>query len=42
MSSRYPIIGVAKISGVYPIIEIIPTAVPVSYKGILPSLNTAK
>ena len=42
LSKRYPIPGPAKISGVYPTIEIRPTAVPVRTIGISPFSITAK
>ena len=41
-SKKKPIRGPANISGVYPINETTPTAVPVKISGILHSLRTAK
>ena len=41
-SNRYPIIGPAKISGLYPTTEMIPTAVPVNAKATFASFKTAK
>ena len=42
LSNRYPIIGPAKMSGLYPTTEIIPTAVPVRAKATFASFKTAK